>query len=184
MKPTIRIAQLTDCHLMSSPEQDYRGKDAHQSLQRLMQSVREFAPELLLATGDLSEDASPASYKALQANFEPLGIPVLALPGNHDDPALLAKTFNGSPVGNVEISQHGNWQIIRLDSTLQGTIAGRINTDSIDDHMNRIVDGNISWFSPQATSDEPGNFCTGTPISTSGIARPWNYSNCILIIHR
>lgn len=131
MKPTIRIAQLTDCHLMSSPEQDYRGKDSQQSLQRLMQSVREFAPELLLATGDLSEDASPASYKALQGNFEPLGIPVLALPGNHDDPALLAKTFNGSPVGNVEISQHGDWQIIRIDSTVPGTPAGRINTEAL-----------------------------------------------------
>lgn len=131
MKQTIRIVQLTDCHLMASPEQQYRGKDSHQTLQRIMQSVLEFAPELLLATGDLSEDASPAIYKTLQAYFEPLGIPVLALPGNHDDPALLAKTFSGSPVGNVEISEHGDWQIIRLDSTVQGTPAGRINSEAL-----------------------------------------------------
>ena len=59
-------------------------------------------PDLLLATGDLSEDGSRTSYLALRNYLKPLGIPVLALPGNHDDPGLLAEVFPGSPVYHLD----------------------------------------------------------------------------------
>ena len=131
MTKPLRIAQLTDCHLMASPEHEYRGKDSHKSLKILMQSVQEYDPDLLLATGDLSEDSSPTSYEALKTYFNPLGVPVLALPGNHDDPELLAQAFTGSPVKNVKVTEHGEWQIIRLDTSLPGTPAGRICAEAL-----------------------------------------------------
>jgi Icc protein len=77
-----------------------------------------------LATGDLSEDASLVSYRELRRYFDLVGVPVLALPGNHDDPALLARMFPGSPVHDVEMSIHGEWQIIRLNSCMEGEVGG------------------------------------------------------------
>lgn len=131
MSKTIRIVQITDCHLSASPQQDYRDANPHESLKVMLQKVRDFVPDLLLATGDLSEDESPASYKALRDYFNLLESPVLALPGNHDDPNLLAETFPGSPVDKVAVSEHGEWQIIRLNSCVPGKTEGRINAETL-----------------------------------------------------
>lgn len=126
MSPALRIVQITDCHLPGDPSQQYRGENPHKNLSDLLKTVKAFAPDLLLATGDLSEDASPASYTALQGYFESVGVPVLALPGNHDDAGLLAATFPGSPVDSVAVSGHGQWQIIRVNSCLAGKPEGRL----------------------------------------------------------
>lgn len=90
-------------------------------------------PDLLLATGDLSEDGSRASYLALQSYLKPLGIPVLALPGNHDEPGLLAEIFPGSPVDTIRVSEHGPWQIVRLNSCLPGKPEGRLSEKTLTD---------------------------------------------------
>ena len=126
MGKTLRIVQITDCHLPGDPDQEYRNIDSHANLRALVQKVATFAPDLLLATGDLSEDASPASYQAFQRYIDPLGVPLLTLPGNHDDAALLARLFPGSPVNNTELSLHGEWRIIRLNSCLEGEVGGRL----------------------------------------------------------
>jgi len=124
MSQTIRIVQISDCHLPGDPKQEYRCVSPHDTLKGLLNKVRAFAPDLLLATGDLSEDASPASYKSLQTYFEPLDAPVLALPGNHDDAELVAETFSGSPVDSLAVSEHGRWQIVRLNSCIEGKVEG------------------------------------------------------------
>lgn len=96
-----------------------------------MQKVRAMKPDLLLASGDLSEDGSRASYQALQQFFKPPGIPVLALPGNHDDAVLLAESFHGSPVDTIRVTDHGSWQIIRLNSCLPGKPEGRFSEKTL-----------------------------------------------------
>ena len=127
MTGSIRIVQITDCHLPANPQQEYRGINPYDNLRAMLRKVRDWKPNLLLATGDLSEDASPASYTAIQRFFNPFGIPVLALPGNHDDASLLAQIFPGSPVDTVQVTEHGCWQIIRLNSCVPGKPHGRIS---------------------------------------------------------
>lgn len=131
MSESIRIAQITDCHLPADPNQGYRGIDPYKNLELLLQKVQALKPDLILASGDLSEDGSPASYNALQRFFSSLGAPVLALPGNHDDAALLAKAFPGSPTDTIEVTEHGRWQIIRVNSCLPGRPHGRISEASL-----------------------------------------------------
>jgi len=131
MTDRVRIIQITDCHLHGDPRLAYRGVNPYDSLNALLQKVHAINPDLLLASGDLSEDASTASYEALQQLFNPLAIQVLALPGNHDDDTLLAQAFPGSPVDSVQVSEHGPWQIIRLNSSMQGKPEGRLNGDLI-----------------------------------------------------
>ena len=126
MSTSTRIVQISDCHLPANPEQTYRGINPRHHLEALIPKVKALKPDLLLATGDLSEDGSRASYQVLQEIFMPLGIPVLALPGNHDDPQLLADAFPGSPVDSIEASGHGPWQIIRLNSCLPGKPEGQL----------------------------------------------------------
>jgi len=132
---TVRLLQITDCHLPAAPEIAYRGINSHESLLHLLTSVHEFAakfePDFILATGDLSEDGSADSYQWLQTYLGEFNVPVLALPGNHDDPVALAEVYPGSPVDNVSVSEHGDWQLIRLNTVLLGTPAGRIDEASL-----------------------------------------------------
>lgn len=127
----MRIAQVSDCHLPASADTSYRGINAYKNLERVLHKVTAFAPDLLLATGDLSEDASPTSYQALKKYLASLSVEVLALPGNHDDPQSVAGIFPGSPTENVAVSEHGCWQIIRLNSCIEGRPEGRVSSSNL-----------------------------------------------------
>lgn len=131
MSGSILIAQITDCHLSADPQMKYRGIDAHQNLKALLYNIKRLKPDLLLASGDLSEDGSRASYEALKGYLDPLDIPVLALPGNHDDFELLSGVFPGSPIDRVAVSEHGPWQILRLNSSLPGRPEGRLQEETL-----------------------------------------------------
>jgi Icc protein len=127
MTGSIRIAQITDCHLPADPGQGYRGIDPYKNLQTLLKKVKSLKPDLVLASGDLSEDGSQVSYTALKHLLDSIDAPVLALPGNHDDAALLAQVFPGSPVDGIQVTDHGYWQIIRMDSCIPGEPHGHFS---------------------------------------------------------
>ena len=98
-----------------------------------MQKVEKMEPDLILATGDLSEDGGQGSYRQLELLLNLPGVPVLALPGNHDDLVLLATAFPGSPVGNIAVSRHGPWQIIRLNSCVPSKPEGYLDKSTLDE---------------------------------------------------
>lgn len=123
----LRIAQITDCHVSADPATTYRGQNPVARLQEVLDHVMSRKPDLLLATGDLSEDGSVASYEVLQRMFTQTGVPALALPGNHDDPALMARYFPGSPVNEIQVTDHGAWQIICINSCIPGHPNGRVD---------------------------------------------------------
>jgi len=128
---SIRIAQISDCHLPANPLHTYRGINPCRNLEALLEKVKSLQPDLILASGDLSEDGSKDSYHLIRDLFDLIGVPVLALPGNHDDPALLADAYPGSPVDSVQVTQHGSWQIIRLNSCILDNPCGRISEKSL-----------------------------------------------------
>ena len=131
MSKDIRIVQISDCHLPADTSRGYRQINPLENLQSLMRKGCALTPDLLLAAGGLGEDGSMASYRSLQGIFNTLRVPVLALPGNHDDPGLLADAFPGSPVDNISVSEHGCWRIIRLNSTLAEKPEGRIDEGTL-----------------------------------------------------
>lgn len=132
MSGAVLIAQVTDCHLPADQRQPYRGINPYQNLKSLLTRLCRIKPDLILATGDLSEDGSPESYRALQDLLRPLGVPVLALPGNHDDAHVLAEIFPGSPVDGIGVSEHGAWKIVRLNSSLPGRPEGHVSETTME----------------------------------------------------
>jgi len=138
-KDAIRIAQVSDCHLPANPAGTYRGINPRHNLEKLLEKVQAASPDLLLLSGDLSDDGSRASYRALRTLFQPLRVPVLALPGNHDEPGLLEAAFPGSPLDTVSVSEHGAWRIIRLNSCRPGRPEGLIGDGAIADLEDRLA---------------------------------------------
>jgi len=121
-----RMVQISDCHLSASADSLYRGESPDAGLEALSQRIAEWQPQLVLATGDLSEDASIASYQRLTDYLESIGAPVCALPGNHDDEALMQRHFPCGPWSGPLSLAAGDWQLILLGSACAGRIDGVI----------------------------------------------------------
>lgn len=127
----LKLVQISDCHVSSNPQAAYRGLNAGRSLQSLLPAIRLFQPDLVLLTGDVSEDASPASYRWVAALVGTLGAPVLALPGNHDDPEVMKHHFPLGPWQGPLFRAAKGWQLVLLDSTARNEISGVLSDDSL-----------------------------------------------------
>lgn len=120
----LRVLQVSDCHVSRDPKTTYRGVNADRNLSSLLPAIRRWQPDLLLLTGDVSEDASAAAYGRVAAMLSSAGAPVLALPGNHDDPALMHRYFPQGPWNGPHVHAARGWLLILLDSTVPGSVSG------------------------------------------------------------
>lgn len=123
----LRIIQLSDCHLPGDRAASYRGRDPYAAVEALLGPINAWAPDLLLATGDLSEDGSVAAYRWLAGQLEKLGKPVLAIPGNHDDADRMRRYFAHVAVRAPLVHDCQGWRLIMLDSAPAGHIAGQLS---------------------------------------------------------
>ncbi len=109
------VVQITDCHLLGDAEKIYQGIRPYHSLQRVLDGLRAEAP-LLILTGDLTEDHSPASYRLLQQLLADWPAPVFLLPGNHDERAALNALSLQAPFRAERRLQLAGWQLWLLDT--------------------------------------------------------------------
>ncbi|MCE7523199.1 3',5'-cyclic-AMP phosphodiesterase [Alloalcanivorax xenomutans] len=125
----VRVVQLSDFHLFADPASTMLGLNTQHSLETVLRLVRAEQPDMraILATGDLSQDGSEASYTRLKQALRAFGVPVYWLEGNHDEThpmrAMLAdEAGRVSPcVGTVD-----GWRVIMLDSTIPGQVPGEL----------------------------------------------------------
>jgi len=111
-----KLLQVSDCHLARDPDADYRGHNADDNLDRLSDAVARWAPDLLVLTGDLSEDASAESYTRIRDWAERFDCPSAWIPGNHDDRAVMAPIFDAAGFEAGPVVDAGAWQLVLLDS--------------------------------------------------------------------
>ncbi len=129
----IELVQITDSHLGGQPGEELLGMDTDQSLAHVIDLIEAERPsaELLLATGDISNGGSPASYLRFQQLTGHLAPHILWLPGNHDALPAMQQTFAGDPAlgRNIEV---GNWQIIMLNSATPGEVGGNFSAGELE----------------------------------------------------
>lgn len=131
----IRVVQFSDCHLFADIKGKLLGLNTHDSLNRVLDLIEKEQPgmDLLLATGDLSQDASPASYRHLLDKLQRFSkIPCYWLEGNHDvtepmhavhpDPDKLAPCVVHLP----------GWDVVMLDSTIPHEVNGFLHEDDLE----------------------------------------------------
>lgn len=90
------LAQLTDTHVLDPSSDEERWVDNNARLVEAVSSLNAESdpPRAVLATGDLTNNAGPGELRELARLFEPLTLPVLALPGNHDDRDQIRSVFD------------------------------------------------------------------------------------------
>jgi Icc protein len=83
---TVYVVQISDLHLFAKPHHRLLGVDTEASFLQVQKAIAALdpLPDLLLLTGDLSQDGSAASYARLRAHLQTLPIDTYWLAGNHD----------------------------------------------------------------------------------------------------
>ncbi len=128
----IKVAQITDTHLLPRREDELRGVATWYSLKAVLDRAVQTNPDLLLLTGDLADTGSYQEYRHLLALLKPLTMPVYWLPGNHDKPYLMGTVLKGSPVRGDKSFIAGGWQFILLDSVIEGCCEGRLSEEQLE----------------------------------------------------
>ncbi len=130
MRP-FHLLQITDCHLGSQPNEELLGLNTDESLRDVLALMKEQEqPDMILCTGDVSNDGGVSSYERFLAfvrEFFP-ETPLAWLPGNHDDPT------NMDQVSDLPIEAHhavAGWNLIFLDSKIPMEEGGELQPSEL-----------------------------------------------------
>jgi len=124
----LTILQFSDLHLLTQPNKQIHHVSPEQSfLQIFNQAIAENpSVDLILLTGDLAEEPYQSVYQRLNLWLTPFQIPIVCLPGNHDNYQIMQSTFTQPPVTCNKLTRLQNWQIIALNSQIIGEKGGSI----------------------------------------------------------
>ena len=128
------VAQITDTHLFAKDEQQMLGVCTHDSLQAVVADLTQLEPKpnILLVTGDISQDETEKSYQRLIDMLSPLQIPTYWIPGNHDDLPLMQQVLNQPPIFPDKSFSAGGWHFLLLSSWITGQVHGKLSQVSLE----------------------------------------------------
>ncbi|MCG8909462.1 3',5'-cyclic-AMP phosphodiesterase [Pseudomonas nitroreducens] len=129
---SVLVVQLSDSHLFAQENGRLLGMDTADSLTQVVRLVGEEQPaiDLVLATGDLSQDGSVESYQRFRAITAPISAPIRWFPGNHDEMQPMREVAAGTDLLDPVIDL-GAWRVILLDSTIPGAVPGQMSIEQI-----------------------------------------------------
>src|SRR5690606_5156536 len=110
------------------------GMNTADSLSRVIDRVLAEQPsiDLLLATGDLSQDGSAASYRTFLRMAARIPAPLRAFPGNHDLHDPLRGIAGDSPLLEPVVDC-GAWRIVLLDTAVPDAVRGHLDPTQLED---------------------------------------------------
>ena len=138
----MRIAHLTDTHIVGVGELMADRVDSRAALERAIDRIMDLdpLPDLVVATGDLVNDGRADQYDILGQVLARLSMRLVVCPGNHDDRTELRRRFGHMPEGEphqpadhvVEVSTAGpTYRVIVLDTTTPGEHGGRLEHEQL-----------------------------------------------------
>lgn len=136
------IAQISDLHVHDADAAIDSLVDANATLADAVHYLTTMVPrpDVVVATGDLTDDGTPTQYAVLRELLAPLDVPLYLVPGNHDERAPLVDAFpdhtylprDGGPL-NYVIDDH-NVRLVGIDSTHLGH------------HDGELTDAELAWL--------------------------------------
>jgi Icc protein len=121
------VLQISDSHLHAAADSRMRGVTTYATFLSVLEHAkrdRRWPADVIIATGDIVQDESRAGYERFRASLEPLGVPVISIPGNHDDPKLMAEILSGGSFQFGGELRRGPWSLVLLSTYLAGEDAG------------------------------------------------------------
>ena len=131
MSSVATLVQLSDLHLRGGSNGPAR------RLEHAVRMASQLQPRVdaVLLSGDLADVPSTAAYEQVHELLAPLGVPVHAIPGNHDDRDMLRARFapgTGYPSAAVNFAfDCGALRVVGADSTGPGLEAGVLGDEQL-----------------------------------------------------
>lgn len=160
------LIQLTDTHILPPGEVLYGTIDTARHLRETVERVNRMTPpaDAVVITGDLVDRGDIAGYMHFIELIKPLKMPVFVLPGNHDNPKLMAKVFATTSCFPI------------IDDTYQYAIDDlpfkiiALNSHAGDTELPEFNEKRLSWLEDQlGQSDKPALIAIHHPPMKTGI---------------
>lgn len=135
------VIQITDTHLFSDKSTELLGYCTHKYLTDTIDHVLKSRtkPNIVLITGDISQDETAQSYKLALEQFERLDCLVYWIHGNHDNEIELKPIFNNSPkLKKLDKLSVPFWDFISINTCRYGTEKGYIEDDEYERFLLKI----------------------------------------------
>jgi Icc protein len=128
----IKITQITDTHLYGKSSGTLLKMNTNETLNHVIELVKQNENEidLVLATGDITQDASDKAYQNFLDIVATLNTPFRWIPGNHDNATVMGRIAEGTEASEKTV-QLNNWLIILLDSSILGQVHGKLDKTEI-----------------------------------------------------
>jgi Icc protein len=133
----ILIAQVSDLHIKAPGALAYGKVDTAATLVRCVAELNRLSPrpDLVVISGDLADTPTAAEYEHLTALLAPLQIPLVAIPGNHDDRTLMRAALPQDGVtaqGALNLMRTvGDLDVLLADSSVPGASHGELDDDTL-----------------------------------------------------
>lgn len=128
----VLLVQLSDSHLFAEADTALLGMNTRASFARVVEQVLAEQPQidLMIASGDLSQDGTLASYEAFKQMTSAIPAPARWFAGNHDEPQGMEEAAKDTdllePVVDI-----GNWRVTLLNSAVPGSVPGYLADDQL-----------------------------------------------------
>jgi Icc protein len=133
---TVQLLHVTDPHLFGVSSRELYGVDTAKTFRLVLaQALADGpSPDAIVVTGDIGDDSSAGAYGQLRDALAGCGAPVFVLPGNHDDPALMATLLDDRGVQYCGRARVGGWGLVMLDTHVPGQAHGLL----VDSELTRL----------------------------------------------
>lgn len=144
------VAQITDPHISLPGSRLYGGYDPDGAFSSVLAHVAALnpRPDLVVLSGDLTENGTPEEYAHFRALIAGFDLPLAAIPGNHDRRDAFAEAFAGTAVTagvdpswlSIQIDLPG-LTVLGLDTLgLEGEAGGTLDEARLDWLGRRLAD--------------------------------------------
>jgi 3',5'-cyclic-AMP phosphodiesterase len=133
------VAQISDLHVKQAGRLSYRVVDTGAMTRACVDALLALKqrPDIVVATGDLTDFGRPEEYAALRELLAPLCMPLYLLPGNHDDRDGLRRAFpehlylRQSPdFVQYAIEEHP-LRLVAIDTLIPGEAGGELCSERL-----------------------------------------------------
>lgn len=138
MTQPILIAQISDLHIKAPGQLAYGIVDTSDALRRCIVELNRLdpRPDLVVISGDVADTPTAAEYEQAVSLLSALDVPYVAVPGNHDDRALMRSALGDesdaaprSPLN--QLHRVGDLDIVLLDSSVPGAPHGELAAETL-----------------------------------------------------
>jgi 3',5'-cyclic-AMP phosphodiesterase len=133
------IAQISDLHIKRPGELAYGVVDTAAALRNCVAHLNGLDPRpaIVVCSGDLVDGGAREEYDHLKQLLSPLMLPLVVIPGNHDDREEFRRAFPhqkyAAATGSAnQLVSVADVDLVLLDSMVPGELYGRLDANTLD----------------------------------------------------